>query len=146
MTGKKGTTVPIFKKRRKKDLGNYSPLNLSSVPGKILEQILLEDMSKHMWDKEEIRDSKHGFIKGRLRLNNLAAFCDGAMALVDKGKASDVIYLDLWKAFDIVLHHILISTLERYGSESWTIQWVRCLFDGRSPSIVASGSILMWSQ
>ncbi|KAK4810539.1 hypothetical protein QYF61_004502 [Mycteria americana] len=108
--------TPIFKKSRKEDPGNYRPVSLTSVPGKLMEQIILSAITRH----------------------------DKVTRLVDEGKAVDVVYLDFSKAFDTVSHSILLEKLAAHGLDGCTLRWVKNWLDGRAQRVVVNGVYSSW--
>ncbi|KAK4830060.1 hypothetical protein QYF61_008398 [Mycteria americana] len=136
--------TPIFKKGRKEDPGNYRPVSLTSVLGKLMEQIILSAITRHVEDNQGIKPSQHGFRKVRFCLTNLISFYDKVTRLVDKGKAVDVVYMDFSKAFDTVSHNILLEKLAAHGLDGCTLRWVKNWLDGRAQRVVVNGVYSSW--
>ena len=40
--------VPVFKKGKKEDPGNYRPVSLTSEPGRVMEKVILGVTGKHL--------------------------------------------------------------------------------------------------
>ena len=77
---------------------------MTSIPCKILETIIKEEMLLHLDKFSLIKESQHGFLTGRSCLTNLLEFMEEVTEIIDRGNSVDVIYLDFAKAFDKVSH------------------------------------------
>ncbi|GAB0210344.1 mitochondrial enolase superfamily member 1 [Grus japonensis] len=141
---RKASVTPVFKKGRKEDPGNYRPVSLTSIPGKVMEQLILGVVNKHVEEKKVIGGGQHGFTKGKSCLTNLTGFYDGMTGWVDEGRAVDVVYLVFSKAFDTVSHNILVSKLRKCGMAEWTVRWVENWLNGRAQRVVISGAESSW--
>ncbi|CAM5088131.1 unnamed protein product [Eretmochelys imbricata] len=140
---KKTNIVPIFKKG-KENPGHYRAVSLTSVPGKIMEQVLRKSILKHLEEKKVIRNSQHGFTNGKSCLTNLIAFYDEITGSVDMRKAVDMIYLDISKAFVTVSHSILASKLKKYGLDEWIVRLIESWLDCRAQRVAINGLMSSW--
>lgn len=128
--------MPTYKKDQKEHPGKYGPVSLTSVLGKVMEQIILSVMTQHKQDSQVIRPRQHGFRKGRSCLTDLI-FSDEVTCVVNEEEAVDVAYLDFSKAFDTVSYSTLLEKLAAHALDRCTIHWVKNWMDGQTQRGVA---------
>ena len=135
------SVTPVFKKGKKADLGNYRLVSLTSIPGEVMEQLVLDVLSKQLEEKKVTVCSQHGSTRGKPCLTNLTTFCDVITSWVDGGRAVDAVCLDFSKAFDTVFHTILVLKLRTVGIDEWMVKWIDNWLTGRAQEVVISGAV-----
>ena len=138
--GKTTLSSPFIRKERKRTLLTTDPYLYCAL------------YPKYLFD-----NAQHGFLQGRSTVTQLLAFYHEIGQSLYKGLQSDIVYLDLEKAFDSVSHQRLLPKLSQYEVTGKFLQWFenylggrvqQCLVHGftssRSPvpSVVPQGSIL----
>ncbi|CAM5109435.1 unnamed protein product [Eretmochelys imbricata] len=135
--------VPIFKRKKKSDPGNYRPVSLTTVVCKVLEKILKEKVVKDIEVNDKWDKIQHGFTKGRSCQTNLISFFE---IFLDKGNAVDLIYLDFSKAFDTVLHGELLVKLDKMGINMKIERWIRNWLKARLQRVLLNSELSGWRE
>ena len=136
--------TPIYKKGSKSTPGNYRPVSLTSVLCKIMESIMRDAIVVHLTRYKLIRESQHGFMRGRSCLTNLLEYLEEMTKLLDSGKSVDIVYLDFAKAFDKVPIKRLISKCEGLGIGGNLLGWIHQWLSGRKQRVVLNGEFSEW--
>ena len=97
-------------------------------------------------ENDIIRDTQHGFRRGRSCLTNLLEFFDRAPESFDKGRQLDVSYLAFSKAFDKVPHKRLCLQLKWHGINTRILHWIENWLSGRQQRVLLNGTKSGWSD
>ena len=138
--------TPIHKKGSKTTPGNYRPVSLTSVIGKVMESTIRDQLVRHMMENNLFCDAQHGFVPGRSCMTQLLITLELWSELLDGGDPVDVIYLDFRKAFDTVPHRRLLKKLEAYGIKGGLLTWIENFLSGRKQRVVVNGKLSSWAD
>lgn len=78
-------------RKGKEDQSNFSPVNLTSVLGKIVEKVILGVLEKHLRDNAVFGCSQHRFMRRKYWSTNLISLYDKVIHLVYQVKTLDVV-------------------------------------------------------
>ena len=128
--------TPIYKKGERCDPQNYCPISLTSICCKILEHIISSHLMKHLENNNLLYEYQHGFRHNRSCETQLVSFINDLAKSYDNGKQTDVILMDIAKAFDTVPHNRLRHKLQWYGIIGNTYQWISSFLSDRHQKVV----------
>ena len=137
---------PLFKKGKKCETQNYRPVSMTSLICKVMESIIKDAMIQMLYQFKLIRDSQHGFTKGRSCLTNLLDFLEEVSVTMDVGLPVDVVYLDFAKAFDKVPHKRLSKKLQAHGIGGRVLEWIDNWLGNRRQKVGVNGVYSNWKS
>ena len=136
---------PIPKKGLLADTGNYRPISLTSVLGKIIESIIKDRVVNFLETNNLINTSQHGFRQGRSCVTNLLDFYQYVFCECDHSRAVDVVFLDFRKAFNKLPHKRLIRKVRALGIQGDVATWIENWLAGRRQRVIVNGVPSDWT-
>ncbi|CAB4012394.1 Hypothetical predicted protein, partial [Paramuricea clavata] len=130
--------IPIHKKGDISNAENYRPISLLCVTSKVLERCVLRNLRDYLMSL--INSAQHGFIPGRSCTTQLVEVLHYIGSILDSGKQTDIIFMDMSKAFDKVSHTALINKLQQNNNGGSLLQWFTSYLHDRQQRVTTLGA------
>ena len=145
---KYANVVPVHKKNEKNVKGNYRPISLLPIFGKILEKLVYDSLYSHLVSHDLLNPNQSGFRPGDSTVNQLISITHSIYKAFDCNSPLDVrsVYLDISKAFDRVWHDGLIYKLKRCGVSGKLLSLLQSFLMDRKQRTVLNGQCSSWGD
>ena len=136
--------TPVFKKLDKHYKTNYRPVSILSAMSKMSERLMYYQINDYITNK--LSSFLCGFRKGMSAQNCLFFMVETWKNTLDnKGKAG-VLLTDLSKAFDCLVHDLLIAKLHAYDFDHLSLKLIYSYLSDRLQRVRVNASYSSWKD
>lgn len=128
--------TPIFKSGSRSKIENYRGISILPTIGKFFESLVCKYLYNQLINTLSV--NQHGFIRGRSTTTNLVEFTNFLLCNIESGYQIDVVFTDFSKAFDRILHSILIDKICSFGIHGSMLKWIWSYLTGRYQYVKAN--------
>ena len=119
----------MFKKKDRHDKSNYRPVSILLLLLKPFERTLYEQIDSHT--KDIISKYQGGFRKRFSSQHSLLAMFEKWKKVLDNGGGCGAFLVDLSKAFDCIVHDLLLAKLSAYGFDYSSLKLINSFLSSR---------------
>ena len=134
--------TPVFKDIDNHIKRNYRPVSILPALSKIFERLMSYQINDYMNEKLSI--FLCGFRKGMSAQNCLLFMIEKLRKCYDSGGKGGILLTDLSKAFDCLVHDLLIAKLSAYGFDDISLKLIYSYLSDRSQRVRINASFSSW--
>ena len=121
--------TPVYKKGPKSKAENYHPISLTCICCKVLEHIINSNIMSHLDKNKILFQNQHGFRSRVSCETQLIQFTQDLYDTLNQKGQTDVIVMNISKAFDKVDHQRLLLKLHRLSFYTSVITSIQSVMD-----------------
>jgi hypothetical protein len=126
---------PIFKKGNKHNVSNYRPIALLSVISKIFEKIVCNKIYDFFEKYHIFSENQHGFRKNRSTTSAVFECNVDILNALNRNQCVIALFMDMSKAYDRVVHGILLEKLYSLGIRGNMHNWLASYLSDRKQCV-----------
>jgi hypothetical protein len=131
---------PIYKQGSHAEFTNYRPIAILNVINKIVEKVVVYQITEFLETNNLLTDTQHGFRADRSTATALSNFSSGVNGCLNEQNIVMTIFIDYKKAFDTLDHGCLLQAMDECGIRGPMNVWFSRYLKNRTIKVSVCGA------
>ena len=141
---KNANVKPVHKKDDPTDKTNFQPISVLPLLSKVFERVIYNQLGKYM--DTFLNKLLCGFRKAHSTKHVLLKLIQRWQNELDNSGLVDTILMDLSKAYDCLLHYLIIAKFEAYGPSKSSLSLLLDYLTSRKQRVKIGSSYSIWNE